>query len=58
MTHNLVDRAGMGVLRMGLGSLKYGRAFPSFREQSDAVEVTMEAEYLRPGVAVLAIDNS
>ena len=58
MTHNLVDRAGMGVLRMGLGSLKYGRAFPEFREQSDAVEVKMQAEYLRSSVAVLGIQNS
>lgn len=57
MTHNLVDRAGMGVLRMGLGSLRYGRAFPQFREESDAVEVKMEAAYLRPGIAVLAIAN-
>lgn len=57
MTHNLVDRAGMGVLRMGLGSLRYGRAFPEFREQSDAVEVKMEAKYLRPRVAVLGIQN-
>lgn len=58
MTHNLVDRAGMGVLRMGLGSLRYGRAFPEFREQSDAVEVKMQARYIRPGIAVLAIQNS
>lgn len=58
MTHHLVDRAGMGVLRMGLGSLMYGRAFPEFREQSDAIEVKMEAEYLRPGIAVLALDNT
>ena len=57
MTHNLVDRAGMGVLRMGLGSLRYGRAFPEFWEQSDSVEVKMEASYLRPGVAVLGIQN-
>lgn len=57
MIHNLVDRAGMGVLRMGLGSLRYGRAFPEFREQSDAVEVKMAAKNLRPGVAVLGIEN-
>jgi ATP-dependent DNA helicase RecG len=58
MTHNLVDRAGMGVLRMGIGSLRYGRAFPEFSEQSDAVEVKLEAKYLRPAVAVLSIENS
>lgn len=58
MTHNLVDRAGMGVLRMGVGSLRYGRAFPEFREQSDAVEVKLEAKYLRPAIAVLSIKNS
>jgi ATP-dependent DNA helicase RecG len=58
MTHNLVDRAGMGVLRMGIGSLRYGRAFPEFREQSDAVEVKLEAKYLRPAIAVLSIEHS
>lgn len=57
MTHNLVDRAGMGVLRMGLGSLRYGRSFPEFREQSDAVEVKLEAKSIRPGVAALGIEN-
>jgi ATP-dependent DNA helicase RecG len=57
MNHNFVDRAGMGVLRMGLGSLRYGRAFPEFREESDAVEVKMEAKFLRPGIAVLGIQN-
>ena len=58
MTHNLVDRAGMGVLRMGLGSLRYGRAFPEFREQSNAVEVKLEAKYLRPAIAALGIQNA
>ncbi len=46
-----------GVLRMGLGSLRYGRAFPEFKELNDAVEVKLEAKYLRPGVAVLGIEN-
>jgi len=58
MTHNLVDRAGMGVLRMGLGSLRYGRAFPEFRERSNAVEVKLEAQYLRPAIAVLSIEHA
>jgi predicted HTH transcriptional regulator len=57
MTHHLVDRAGMGVLRMGIGSLRYGRSFPQFREAPDAVEVSMEAEYLKPAIAVLALEN-
>lgn len=57
MAHNLVDRAGMGVLRMGLHSLRYGRGFPSFREAPDSVEVSMEGEFLRPHVTVLALDN-
>ena len=57
MTHNLVDRAGMGVLRMGLGSLRYGRAFPVFYERRSTVEVRMEAVYLRPSIAVLGISN-
>lgn len=58
MTHNLVDRAGMGVLRMGIGSLRYGRSFPEFREAPDAVEVSMEAQFLKPPVAVLAMDHA
>jgi predicted HTH transcriptional regulator len=57
MLHNLVDRAGMGVLRMGRSSLKYGRAFPEFREAGDSVEVSMSAEYLRPAITVLSADN-
>lgn len=57
MSHNLVDRAGMGVVRMGLHSLRYGRSFPSFRETVDCIEVSMQAEFLRPGIAVLYFDN-
>lgn len=53
MDFQLVDRAGMGVLRMGLNSLKYGRKFPSFRESNDNIEVTMEASYFKDGVFVL-----
>jgi ATP-dependent DNA helicase RecG len=54
MEYHLVDRAGMGVLRMSVNSLRYGRAFPSFAEQGDCVEVTMQGEYFRPGIFVLA----
>lgn len=54
MGFNLVDRAGMGVLRMSVNSLKYGRAFPSFSERGDCVEVSMQGEYLRAGIFVLA----
>lgn len=57
MAHQLVDRAGMGVLRMSLGSLRYGRGFPEFTETPDSVRVSMEAEFIRPGVAVLWMDN-
>lgn len=57
MTYHLVDRAGMGVMRMGLRSLMYGREFPQFREDSESVEVRMQGEYLRGPIAVLAIDN-
>ncbi|HEX6590240.1 MAG TPA: ATP-binding protein, partial [Longimicrobiales bacterium] len=53
MLYDLVDRAGMGVLRMGVNSLRYGRAFPEFRENHNAVEVRMHAEYLRPGLFVI-----
>ena len=55
MLFNLVDRAGMGVARMGLGSLKYGRNFPTFTERDDSVEVSMQAEYLKPSITVLSL---
>jgi predicted HTH transcriptional regulator len=57
MAHNLVDRAGMGIPRMGIHSLMYGRAFPEFRESSDSVEVSMQAEFLRPPIAALTLEN-
>lgn len=55
MLFNLVDRAGMGVVRMGLGSLKYGRNFPTFIERDDSVEVSMQAEYLKASITVLSL---
>ncbi len=57
MNFQLVDRAGMGVRRMGLGSLMYGRQFPVFREVFDTVEVTMPAESILPGIFVLTQMN-
>jgi predicted HTH transcriptional regulator len=57
MAHQLVDRAGMGVMRMGIRSLVYGRSFPEFREASDCVEVSMQAEFLRPGITVITLDH-
>jgi len=56
MDFNLVDRAGMGVPRMNLRSLRYGRAFPVFAQSSGFVQVTMQAEFLRPGIFVVAVD--
>lgn len=57
MSFQLVDRAGMGVRRMGLGSLMYGREFPSFRESFDTVEVIMSAESILSGIFVLTHEN-
>ena len=57
MSFQLVDRAGMGVKRMGLGSLIYGRQFPSFKEVFDTVEVTMPAESILPSIFVLTRNN-
>lgn len=57
MAHHLVDRAGMGILRMSLGSLRYGRSLPRFGEVHDSVEVSMQAEFLRPGIAVLSLGD-
>jgi ATP-dependent DNA helicase RecG len=53
MDFQLVDRAGMGILRMGLNSLKYGREFPVFEEKLENIEVTMSAEYFKSGVFIL-----
>jgi len=57
MEFHMVDRAGMGVLRMSVNSLRYGRDFPKFTESYDSVEVAMEASYVRAGVFVLAMNN-
>ncbi|MBG1265712.1 RNA-binding domain-containing protein [Nostoc sp. WHI] len=57
MQFQLVDRAGMGVKRMGLGSLIYGREFPKFGESFDCVEVAMQAESVLPGIFVLVQAN-
>ena len=57
MLYHLVDRAGVGVLRMSLNSLKYGRDFPQFIERNDSVEVSMQAEYFRPAIFVLSQDG-
>ena len=57
MLYHLVDRAGMGILRMGINSLKYGRRFPSFKEIHDSVEVKMQGEYIIPSIFILIQDN-
>ena len=57
MQFQLVDRAGMGIKRMGLGSLIYGREFPTFAESSNCVEVAMQAESVLPGIFVLVQGN-
>jgi len=57
MQFQLVDRAGMGIKRMGLGSLIYGREFPKFGESFNSVEVTMQAESVLPGIFVLVQSN-
>jgi len=55
MLFQLVDRAGMGVFRMGLRSLMYGRSFPKFEQINDSISVTMETEYIHPEVFVIAV---
>lgn len=54
MEYHLVDRAGMGVFRMSLNSLRYGREFPVFSEINNSVVVSMQAEYARPSVFVMS----
>jgi len=53
MAFQLVDRAGMGVLRISLNSLKYGRDFPSWKESLSNIEVRMPAEYIKPSIFIL-----
>lgn len=53
MAFQLVDRAGMGVLRIGLNSLTYGRDFPIWQENLQNIEVKMPAEYFKPEVFIL-----
>jgi ATP-dependent DNA helicase RecG len=53
MAFQLVDRAGMGVLRIGLNSLTYGRDFPIWRENLSNIEVRMPAEYFKSEVFLL-----
>lgn len=53
MAFQLVDRAGMGVLRISLNSLKYGRDFPVWTESLSNIEVKMPAEYIKIPVFIL-----
>lgn len=53
MTYRFVDRAGMGILRMGVKSLVYGRRYPVFEETADSINVSMQAEYIKPAIFVL-----
>jgi len=53
MTYQLVDRAGMGVLRISLNSLKYGREFPVWKQNLSNIEVRMPSEYIKPAIFVL-----
>lgn len=54
MEYHLVDRAGMGVQRISLNSLKYGREMPKFSDTSGSVTVNMQAKFSRPGIFVLS----
>ena len=53
MTFQLVDRAGMGVLRISLNSLKYGRDFPVWKESMNNIEVRMPSEYIKAPIFIL-----
>lgn len=53
MTFQLVDRAGMGILRISLNSLTYGRDFPVWKEKMNNIEVRMPAEYFKAEVFLL-----
>jgi ATP-dependent DNA helicase RecG len=53
MAFQLVDRAGMGVLRIGLNSLIYGRDLPVWRENLDNIEIKMPVEYFKAEIFIL-----
>ncbi|WP_132051949.1 RNA-binding domain-containing protein [Pseudocnuella soli] len=53
MLFQLVDRAGIGITRIGLRSLMYGRSFPKFIEKDESIEVVMDAEFFRPAIFVI-----
>ena len=53
LAFSLVDRAGMGVQRMGLYSLKYGRRFPLFEVIEDSVRVSLDGQYFKKGICML-----
>lgn len=58
MLYEFVDRAGMGVVRMSIRSLMYGRKFPVFKEVHNNVEVRMESEYFRSAIFVITQNNT
>lgn len=53
MAFQLVDRAGMGVLRIGLNSLMYGRDLPIWKENLDNIEIRMPVEYFKAEIFIL-----
>lgn len=57
MKHNFVDRAGAGVYRMGVGSLRFGRTFPTFQEDNSSVSVVMQLEFLNPVIFITYLDH-
>lgn len=56
MAFQMVDRAGMGVLRISLSSLMYGREFPVWKEKLKNIEVRMPAEYFKAEVFLMTQD--
>jgi ATP-dependent DNA helicase RecG len=53
MEYQLVDRAGMGITRMSVNSLKFGRKMPEFIEKPEGIEVTMQSEFFRAGIFLI-----
>lgn len=56
MKFQMVDRAGMGILRISLSSLMYGRDFPVWKEKLKNIEVRMPAEYFKAEVFLMTQD--
>ena len=53
MNFELVERAGMGVQRMTIHSLKYGRRKPVFHDRNNSVQIVLSSYFVKEDVFAL-----